>query len=72
MNIKEEINKLIEKLSKDDSLLEKFKKDPVKTVESLIGIDLPDDVVEQIVTGIKAHLTKDKIADVAASFKKLF
>lgn len=72
MNIKDEISKIIEKVSSDSSLLEKFKAEPVKTVENLLGVDLPDDIVEQIVAGVKAKLTKDKISDVAASLKKLF
>lgn len=72
MNIKDEISKIIEKVSSDKSLLEKFKEEPIKTVETLLGVDLPDGVVEQIVAGVKAKLTTDKISGVAASIKKLF
>ena len=37
--------------------------DSIKTVEGLIGVDLPNDKVEAIADGIKAKIDLDKIGD---------
>ncbi len=63
--IKELIEKAIDKLKGDDNLLENFKKDPIKVVEKLLNVDLPDEKLEAIVEGIKAKLAIDDIGDVA-------
>lgn len=72
MDIKEQISTAVEKISKDKSLKEQFQKEPVKALESVLGVDLPDDVVNQVVQGVKAKLTVDKFAGAADSIKKLF
>ena len=51
----------VEKIKNDKDIAAKFKKDPITTVEGLIGIDLPNDQIEKIVEGIKAKLALDKI-----------
>ena len=40
-----------------------FKKDPIKAIEKLIGVDLPDDQVKSIVDGVKAKISLDSIGD---------
>lgn len=77
--IKEKIEEIVEKLKNSDDLLANFKKNPIKTVESLLGIDLPDDTIEKIVDGVKAKITLDKIDDLKddlggalSALKKLF
>ncbi|MBQ8641837.1 MAG: hypothetical protein IJ480_06415 [Clostridia bacterium] len=70
--IKELIEKAINKLKEDDDLLENFKKDPVKVVEKLLNVDLPDDKIEAIVDGIKAKLAIDDIGDVLGKLGGLF
>ena len=72
MDIKAEINKIVDRIKNDDELLEKFKKDPVKAVESLLGVDLPDDIIEKVVDGVKAKITLDKAGDILGGLKKLF
>lgn len=72
MDIKEKIQEMVEKVTSDKDLMEQFKKDPVKAVEKVLGVDLPDDVVEKIVDGVKAKITVDKLDDVAGALKKLF
>ena len=61
MDIKAKIEELVKKITSDKNLMSKFKNDPVKTVEELIGIDLPDDQIEKVVEGIKAKISLDKI-----------
>ena len=63
MDIKAKINELVEKIKGDKNLLAKFKADPIKTIEKLIGIDLPDDKIKQLVDGIQAKLAIDDIGD---------
>ena len=72
MDIKEQIEKIVEKVQKDDALQAQFKKDPIKAVEKVLGVDLPDDVIEKIVAGVKAKISVDKVSDVAVALKKLF
>ena len=57
MDIKEQINKVVEEISKNPNIKEQFEKEPVKVIEKLIGADLPDDIVMKIVDGIKAKLS---------------
>ena len=59
--IKDKINEIVEKIKNDKNIAAKFKKDPVTTIEELIGIDLPNDQVEKIIDGIKAKIALDKI-----------
>lgn len=61
MDIKGKITELVDKIKKDPDLASKFQKDPVSTVENILGIDLPNDQVENIVEGIKTKISLDKI-----------
>ena len=72
MDIKAEITKIVDKIKNDDDLLAKFKKDPIKAVEGLLGVDLPDDIIEKVVEGVKAKITLDKAGDILGGIKKLF
>lgn len=72
MDIKEKINQIVEKATKDPAFKEQFQKDPVKAVEKVVGVDLPDDAVEKIVQGVKGKISLDKVSGVADSLKKLF
>lgn len=62
MDIKAKIEELVEKIKGDENLLKNFKKEPIKTVEGLIGVDLPDDQIEKIADGIKAKINLDSAA----------
>lgn len=72
MDIKEKINEVVEKITKDKSLQEKFQKDPIKAVEDILGVDLPDEMIKKIVEGVKGKISVDKISDALGSLKKLF
>lgn len=72
MDIKAKITELVEKIKNDRELQAQFKEDPIKAVETLLGVDLPDDMVEKIVDGVKAKLTADKLSDGLGALKKLF
>lgn len=72
MDIKEKIEELVKKLTSDKKLLEKFQRSPVKVVEELIGVDLPDDMVNKIIDGVKAKLSLDKVGDALGALSGLF
>ena len=72
MDIKGQINKIIEEISNNPDIKEQFEKEPVKAIEKVIGIDLPDDVVMKIIDGVKAKLSIDSVADVANALKGIF
>mgnify|MGYP007101905717 CR=1 FL=1 len=76
MDIKEKVQEMVAKISADKGLQEQFQKEPVKAVEKVLGVDLPDDVENKIIDGVKAKLTADKVSgvagDVAGAIKKLF
>lgn len=69
MDIKEQIKKVVDRISKDKDFQEKFQKDPVKALEDVLGVDLPDDVINQVVQGVKAKLTADKVSDTVDALK---
>jgi hypothetical protein len=63
IDIKAIIEELVKKIKGDKDIGEKFQKNPVKTVEGLIGVDLPDDQLNAVVEGVKAKVNLDGIAD---------
>ena len=72
MDIKEQIEKLARTILNDEALKAKFAKEPVQAVEQVLGVDLPDDVIEKIIVGVKAKISADQISDAANFLKKLF
>ena len=72
MNIKEQITSTVEKITKDKTLMDQFQKDPIKTVEKVMGVDLPDDTVKKIIDGVKSKINVDKVSDALDGIKKLF
>lgn len=71
MDIKEQVTKAVEKITKDKKLQEQFQKEPVKALENVLGVDLPDEIVDQVIKGVKAKLTTDKVSDAVDSLKGL-
>lgn len=72
MDIKAKIEEIVEKVKSDKDFGKKFMDDPVKAVESILGIDLPDDQINSIIDGVKAKLSIDNASDALGSIKKLF
>ena len=61
MDIKAKIEELVEKIKSDKNIAAKFQKDPIATVEGLLGVDLPNDQIEKLVDGIQAKISLDKL-----------
>lgn len=72
VDIKGQIDKIVEEVTKNPNIKEQFEKEPVKVIEKVIGIDLPDDVVMKIVDGVKAKLTMDSVSKAAGTLKGIF
>lgn len=72
IDVKAKIEELASKLQKDPALLQSFQKDPVKTLEQLTGLNLPEEQLQPLVTGIKAKLAAADLGDKLGGLKKLF
>ena len=60
MDIKAKVNELVEKIKGNPAMLERFKNEPVKVIEELVGIDLPDDQIKQVADLVKAKIDLEK------------
>ncbi len=72
MDIKAKIDEVVKKVQGDPAMAKNFEKEPVKTVEGIIGVDLPDDVVNNVVDGVKAKISADKAGGIIDKVKGLF
>ncbi|MDW7659912.1 MAG: hypothetical protein SCL54_00660 [Bacillota bacterium] len=72
MDIKNKIEEIIEKIKSDENFASKFKDDPEKAIESILGIDIPGDQIEKVIEGVKAKLSLDKADGVLGKIKKMF
>jgi len=78
MDIMDKINDLVELITKNDDLMDDFKKDPIKVIKSLLGkldldkLDLDDELMDKVVAAVKGKITADKAADLLGGLKKLF
>lgn len=72
MDIKKKIEELAQKIKADKNIAAKFAKDPVKTVEELLGVNLPKEQINTIIVGIKAKIGSDGASGILGSVKKLF
>ncbi len=72
MDIKAKIEEIVNKLQNDKTLLSSFEKEPVKTIEKLLGVDLPDETIRKIVDGVKAKIKVDDVKGILNGVKGLF
>ncbi len=70
--LKGKAEEIIEKIKNDKDIAAKFQKDPVSTVEALLGVDLPNDQIEALADFIKSKIDLDKIGNALGGFKGLF
>ncbi len=63
MDIKAKIDEVVAKIQSDPSIAEEFKTNPVGAVEKVLGIDLPDDIINNVIAGVKAKLGVSNIED---------
>ena len=71
MDMKAQAMEAIEKIAKDKELQALFMKDPEKALEKVLGVDIPDEVADKVIAGVKAKLAGDKLAGGIDLLKKL-
>ncbi len=76
VDIAKYVEQVEEKVTKDGAILEKFKKDPVKTVADLLGISLDADTLKAIASAVEGKLNLDDLAgkasDLLGGLKEMF
>lgn len=70
--LKDKIDDIVEKIKSDKDIAADFQRDPVATVEKLIGIDLPNDQIQGVVDAVKAKIDLDKIGGMLGGLGGLF
>ncbi len=63
MDIKAKVDEIVDKVKNDKDFANKFQSEPIKAVEGVIGVDLPDDVINNVIDGVKSKISFDGIAD---------
>ena len=58
MDVKEQIKTAVDRITKDKKLQEQFQKEPVKALESVLGVDLPDYMINQVIDGVNEGILK--------------
>lgn len=69
--MKEKIEQVLDKVKNDKNFMEKFKKNPVTAVEEVLGVDLPEDQINNIIETVKTKIKIDE-SDVLGKVKGLF
>ncbi len=72
MDIKAKVQEIVSRIQGDAGLRSQFQNDPVKAVESVIGVEVPEDVVRQVTEGVKAALAAGSLSGAADKLKGLF
>lgn len=70
--MKEKIEQVVKKLLSDKKLMEKFEKNPAAVIEEYIGVDLPDEQVNQVVEAVKAKIKLDQVGDMLGGIGSQF
>ncbi len=71
-DLKAKVEEAVKKLQNDPALLKRFESDPVKAIESLFDVDLPDEQLKPLVTAIQTKLAASDLGDKLKDLKKLF
>lgn len=64
MNVKDMIERVEEKLKNDDDFKVNLVKDPMKTLENLLGIDIPEDTLKEIMDAVKDKLEGNTVSGI--------
>ena len=59
-NLKEKIEEIVEKVKNDPNFAKKFQDEPVKALEEVMEMDLPDDEINKIIDTVKAKINLDE------------
>lgn len=70
VDVKEMVDKVVNKAKNDPAFLKKLQSDPEKAIEEVLGIDIPDGVADQVLAAVKSKDALDKVSGVLDMFKK--
>ena len=56
--VKDKVNEVLEKVKSDENFLKNFKENPITAIEEVMGIDLPDDKIEENIKTVKEKIEK--------------
>ena len=70
-NIKKKIEEIVNKVKCDPDFAKKFQEEPIKALEGVIGVDLPDDKINEVITAVKAKIKLDD-SNILGKIKGLF
>ena len=71
MDIKAKVEELVDKIQKNPAMLTQFRQNPVPVIESLVGMDLPDDEILKLAELVKAKIDMEKVGNLLGGlFKK--
>ncbi len=72
LDVKAKVDEIVKKIQSDPEMLKNFGEEPVKTIEKLVGVDLPEDKIQPIVAGVSAKLALSDVGDKLNGLKKFF
>ena len=72
LDVLEIVEKAVKKILKDEKLQKQFLDEPVKDLEKVLDVDLPDELLEPVIDGIKTKIKADQVADTLKDASKLF
>ena len=61
-NITKYVEKVVSKLTGNNSLIEQFKKNPAKIVTDILGIKLDDKLIQAVIKAVAGKLNLDDLA----------
>lgn len=71
IDVKRIVENVVERITSDEQLKENFMKEPVKVLEKIIKIDLPDEQIETVVKMVMAKVKVDDVTDLIDQVKKI-
>jgi len=72
VDLKAKIDEIVQKVKGDKDFAAKFASNPVNAIESIVGLDLPDDQIKPLVEGVKAKIAGDQTGNIMGNINKLF
>ena len=75
-NINQYVEKIVKQLTGNNSLIEQFKKNPIKIVTDILGIKLDDNILQAVIKAVQGKLNIEDVAKnaggILAKLKSLF
>lgn len=62
MNVKAKVDEIVEKIKSDKDIAKKFQKDPSGVIGDLIGVEIPKEQFDSVVTAVKAKINLDSVS----------